>query len=412
VVTDLVAGILADLDGVACPGDDGRCAEVEAAYDPAGFSWPDASEAQTVLLVDEQAAPLAAMKYRSRVRGVFAVDGAGARVAARPTVRMPRYLDSALARLAGAGYVPVRDLAPLGERLAPVAADLERRYGAGHGTIPFQFLAESSPQATFVLLETPHLASTFREEFCAKDAPRFKARVAGVARAIRRGLIEAFGVDFVNYSAGQTIRSVRDDWASLCSGRLSERDAERLLRAYRPLYEAFFATPGVLGVQAGTDGSLGRSPLDCETVGLPHRLRAGYVLALDTRLDGRGVLESEGGDLEAGVPPAQREVEACLDILVNFGVKDVRPFPYNDTPFLLYDVLSLAAYPINFGHTSWAAPLALSRAIHERALHPEAAVAAVIDGVVPHACGDDGAGACKYQDPLRNAQIEARRLYP
>jgi hypothetical protein len=411
-VAPVVGGVLALLDGVDCPGSGAGCAEVEATYDPARFDWPQASAAQTILLVDEQAAPLAAMKYRSRVRGVFALDGEGALTPRRPSVRMPAYLDAVLERLAHAGYVPVRELEPLARRLAPASRDLETRYGAGHGTIPFQHLAESNPQATFVLLESPQLARIFRREFCAKDAPAFRARIATVSAAIRRDLLAAYGIDFVNWSAGQTPATVRDDWNALCQGVLRDRDADRLLRAYMPLYEAFFATPGVIGVQAGTDGSLGRSPLDCETAGLPLRVRAGYFLALDSRLGPDGRREDDGGDLDASVPPAQRAVEACLDVLVNFGVKDVRPFPYDEAPLLLYDVLSLSAYPINFGHTSWAAPLALSRLVHERALHPEVDVGDAVRGVVPRVCGPNGSDPCKYQDPLRNRQTEAQRLYP
>jgi hypothetical protein len=406
-----VGAVLADLDRyldeIDCEAGDLRCSPVTLSFEPTRSAAT--SGGQTILIIDRGIEPIALLKYRRRVKDMLQLDETGRLRRSEPTVRVPAYVDELFERLADRGFISAAKLQPLADRLEPVLREFEREHGGAHGKIPFQFLAEHNPRADFVVLSSPSFPDLFRREFCAGDADAFGARVAEAAADIREHAIRSHGVGYVNYSAGVTPQSIQADFSRLCGGYVRPRTVDRLVNAHLAFYEALFATPGVLGVQAGTDGQIGETPLDC-AVDLPRRIRAGYFLALDSRLGPDGQ-RGRGGDLDASIPAGQSAVKRCLDVLVNFGVKDRRPFPYNDTPYQIADAFGLSAYPINFGHTSWAAPLALSRLIHivESRLGgrlDDEAIATAKALLTPDQCQ----GPCQYQDPLLHHQLELFRL--
>ena len=382
-------------------------------FDPGQFSMrQDTGEA--ILIIDGfPALPPRAIRYKNRIKGYFRVDSQGTLGAVPFTWRAPVTLFHALSTFATPEFRPAEQLRALREPLASTYGFLDAG-NARHGSFVLSLLVEANPHQPLVLLDTLSLGRFAAEEFCdASGTPdsteRLRAKVAAVAVQLR-SLMQAQGVRFVNLSSGVTLESMRQDWNQYCEGpRPDDGGMREKLKAYSPIYEALFNTPGVFTAQAGIAASSPEdNPYDFPSAAFPNRLRVGYFTSLDSGLDEEGL--GPTSQLQ-GWPD-----RANVDVYVNTGVLPSRPFEYSRTPWLQVDGFGVDIQPITFPTTSWVAPLALSRFINLRYADfsgeemSDALIARILGRMVPPRCEELPGRSCVYQDPLRHGRTEAVRL--
>jgi hypothetical protein len=236
-----------------------------------------------------------------------------------------------------------------------------------------------------------------------------------------------YQISYVNAAFGYTVKTVFDIWSDSCTNSNLSRRADKtriandILEAQRPLYEALFESPGVLGVQAGaTNIGLDKIPLD--KLPFKNRVRVDAYGVLDSNLDATGKVISDA----MGYPslhPAQ--IIPYVDLFINFGYLDesTRYYSYNRSPYMLSALYGLNFRPVNFVITaSWSAAIGVSKAIYlKNSYFPHQPLSDDIivqlkQLLTPEGC-DDWYGnrghhttVCKLQDPLYHFQTEAHRL--
>lgn len=406
-ISDDVADLGRFLDEIHCP-DDPKCRDVTVTFDKNQFDRRRFGK-PTILILDSGHSFLATMKYRNRIKDVYQLNAQGKLVSATPKVVMPAYVDEFFNKLAAKPLNVGASWAPLAEKLSAPMAKLSDRYSAAHGDGPTQYIAENVPDAALVLADDIWSQKNNIDAFCQKDFVKLNQKQQELAQDLRDTVIRGNGVTFINYSGGHTEQVIRDMYQEQCQGSLGDQDIKKFLEIERVVYNILFTTPGVLAIQAGGSGE--KSSLDCDAAAFPHRIRAGYFNALRSGLNAKGELVERDNDFQESVSTNQRDQESCIDVSMNFGFKTRRPFPYNATPLLEYDVFSLASMPGTSGATSWAAPLATAwvAAIHKRMGSPDLSdnvIATIKNTMTPAGCRDlNPEGICKYQDPLLHKQL-------
>ncbi len=410
------------------------CARTSVQFSDGRFVAEKHDDNQTIMVLDFGMQFAATLRYRSRVRGYYEIDPqSGLLRASNPRFDdLPRWgvdllqgLDNFVYRYTDAGGAAKEmpafisagwlrtDLNPLlrGEK------NFAGTHGATHGMTVLGPLLEYNPRASFVLVEFPSLAQTFADSFCGKDYARLQQRIRDHAEAMRRDVMQVHGVDFINVSGGIWHESIRTAWRTAgCAGTLSDADVHRFLKAYLPWFEVLFETPGVLGVQAGA-GGMDEQNFWLDTLELRNRVRVGSFEAFDSGLPANGVV---GRQAPVAQPhPWQNGSRQWLDVFINAGYDDDDRRKLNSSPPLYADT----EYGTRLGgfghaHTSWLAPIALSRLIHLRmssmAGEPQndALIQRLKQALTPEGCSYEprDRGLCKLQDPAWHKQQEIFRL--
>lgn len=380
---------------------------------PADFAMANNSGEAVLIIDDIPEAPLAAIRYKNRIKGFYRYGAGGALSAASMQWRVPATLWSVLSRFASAEHVSAASLAEL-------SAPLQQMYGKtdifriSHGAMVFQLLADENPHQALVLLDGFDLALMAPEDYC--DAGGSAAARDRLLQTARRAadelgrIVRDNNVRFVNLSYGHTLDSVTAGWQARCRSPLPSTDVLReKLSAHGAMYATLFNTPGVLVAQAAIQASgPAEFPYDVPSAAYPNRLRVGYFATLDSGLDASG-----RGNYRAlnGWPAA-----ANADLFVNTGVLTQRPFPANATPQLQTDAFGTALAPVGAATTSWVTPLALSYLVHirnaefgARAMDNQL-IAEIFARAAPALCPDLPGGRCLYQDPALHGKLESVRL--
>lgn len=381
-------------------------------YSPGGFAMERSTD-EAILVVDQFAKlPLRAYRFRHRIAGYYRAGQSGV-VPATGGWRLPAVLAGALDRFAGPGHVPAQELDSLSATIADRYPGLELE-SAGHGSQVFSLLADTNPHQPLVLVDSIDLAGVARADYCDQSgSAAVQARLQAAAQGIADGLravIRDHHVRFVNFSAGHSVPVLADGWSQRCGTPVPSSEVLRAkLAAYGPIYATLFRTPGVVAAHAAAEiGQAADFPYDAPGSAWPNRLRVGYFTALESGLDASGA--GAYGKL------APWPGNGAADVYMNTGVLPQRPFQANRTPLLQVDAYGLGLVPITAPHTSWVAPLALSRLVNLRygqfggRAFDDTLVQDLLAAAVPQQCADLPQGRCRFQDPLLHGQVEAVRL--
>jgi len=243
---------------------------------------------------------------------------------------------------------------------------------------------------------------------------RLQQHIIEASVKFKAEVIDKHNIEYVNISAGDTLDTVRSDWMKYCKKELPNNMVlQALLGTLKPFYTVLLNSDSVFSFQAsGIDMTLDNNSLDIDKDFI-NRVLVGDFTTLDSKLPINGLIE----DLAPPSLLANRDnSKQWIDVFINFGIIEVRPFPYNNTPLMETDLLGLGSYPITSMQPSWASPVALSWAIHIKNTHfaDEALdnniIEQIKDKMTPELCsysnGDisDYYGKCKMQDPLLHRQ--------
>lgn len=408
------------LASLSCPA--AGCNTVSVSLSSRRFEPQHQRPDQTIAVLDDGGmAYLAVLPYRQRIKSYWQVNASGRFAEADPMVTVPDFVPALYDRLrqfhqpGGGGFVPASWLAALQTQLNKLAPGFTSPF-SGHGSVALRYLAEHNPQAELVVVQLPELLQLFSSEFCAGDVTALQQKVTAISQQFYQDVIIGQDVEWLNMSAGYDHRSLK---AALqrCPQAPEPAKHAALLAALQPFYQMLFASPKLLGVQAGVvNNNPAQFPLDQPL--LPHRIRAGFFNTglSSSQLDANGVPQ---GALPA-VPADQANSLDVLDVLVNFA-SDNREFPCQLPAYgyKLPSISGLAYGPLCDDQTSWAAPVVLSRLIQLRQSRfaeiawSDALISQLKSALTPALCSYPAAGAaktCKLQDPLLHRQHEVFRL--
>ncbi|WP_226993926.1 hypothetical protein [Myxococcus hansupus] len=297
VVANLIDSVKADILADTCflQQDVSHCSWGEFGFNPGRFSMAR-STGEAILIVDDfPSLPPRVMRYHNRIKGYYRVGQNGTVAAVPFSWRAPTTLFHALDAFALPDFVPAESLRPLSQPLR----DLFGFYDVGnigHGSFVLSLLIETNPHQPIVLMDLIRMHGYALEDLCdASGSPESLARLSSkshqVADELRR-VMALHNVRFVNLSAGETLLTLRQQWASSCGGHVPHDDILRAkLNAYTPVADALFNTPGVFAAQAAINASNPQDfPFDFPSPAFPNRMLVGYFTVLDSGLDesGRG----------------------------------------------------------------------------------------------------------------------------
>jgi hypothetical protein len=393
--------------------DPAACEWGEYPYEPAEFRM-EQNTGEAILIVDDfSKLPPLTIRYKNRIMGYFRADEEGTLAPVSFSWRAPKTLFHALSTFATPQFIPA-------EKLRALSAPLEKNFGfydaenIGHGSFVFSILVENNPHQPIVVLDHPRFSQFAPKEFCdvsgtEESIAKLRSKSERVAASLRQRMHE-LNVHFVNASIGETLTTMREHWEETCAEPLPDDALLRAkLEAYSPIMGALFNTPGVFTANAAIEASNATDyPFDALSRAYPNRLRVGYFADLDSGLDGQG---QRALAAFSGTPQQQN-----VDVYLNIGVKQQRPYPYNATPLLQVSGFGMDIFPITRATTSWVTPLALSHFIHARYAsfaHREMSnelIQDIKDHLVPESCPAQPENRCMYQDPLKHGQLEVVRL--
>ncbi|WP_394840304.1 hypothetical protein LVJ94_25805 [Pendulispora rubella] len=354
-------------------------------------------------------------RYRHRVRALLQLTATGVdRVSASWPI--PQSLATTLEDFSDPAFIPAAALQPIGE-------EIEKRFSpysvAHHGQIVSAMTVDLAPRNPIVFLDGngPEWSGIPMDRICREpNSPallsELTSRFKQTADAIRNAIAE-YNIKYVNVSSGVVIPSP-DKWATRCQTPAPSREVLRnLYETMRPLYRAYFGTPGVIATNAGYYNDPLTSPFDLPSADFPNRVRVGVIESVDS---GAG---PEGSEKITGINIAPRQSEA--DAFFVWGCETLRRC--NATPPMIVWPLGMGIEPLVnqqrpgfFGATSWVSPMALARVVnlretkHAGAEFNDSLVATLKDEFTPRACGPSGSALCQFQDPYRHGQFEFFRL--
>ena len=368
------------------------------------------STGEAILIVDDFGDGMfpQLLRYRNRLLGLYRVSGDG--VERREiSVHLPRQLGDALVSFAGPEFIPASALGAVGAAAGTAYGRVPLLF-LGHGGVVFSHLVELAPEQPLVLLELtgllgllPSLCDRVDEETLTAAAAHFTAVAASLRQLMRR-----HGVRFVNASFGDSAQTLTADWSHTCGRPAPNPEGLRqLLHLYDPVYDALFATEGVIAAQAAASlGDPADFPFDQRDARSRNRVRVGFISSRSSGLDelGRGALRS-AGQFPASVADA--------DVFVNWGCEPLAGC--GDLRYELAGGFGLASGPLPLMSTSYVTPLGLGRLINLRyAGHgaepmSDALIATLARELTPPFCGASGTEPCAYQDPIAHRQLEVYR---
>ncbi|SFD71936.1 hypothetical protein [Pseudoalteromonas denitrificans] len=400
---------------------------------------------QTILILDDGLEFSSTVRYRSRIKAAYEQMNDGFYHQAEqgdydPEFNLPllaintlREIDQFTDENSNETFIPalwLSQLKPEMERLYP-ASDNYSQY-LDHGKMPLLYLLEHNPKAELVIASAPDFFKQKHTLFCQPDKieedqqstnlVRLEQHIFEAADAFKTEVINGQNINYINYSGGYTLNTVKSDWNKFCKTNLpSNQTLKALLNTIRPFYDVLFNSEGVFAFQASdVNMTTTNNVLDIDK-NYKNRMLVGDFTILDSELP------EDGAFSYWKRPPEllynRNNSKRWIDIFINFGIIEVRPFPYNETPLMNTHPLGLNSLPISSMQPSWAAPVALSRAIHlkntifiDKGLTNDLIIE-MKNKMTPNNCSYQGwsyyrdyNGTCKLQDPLLHRQHEVYRL--
>ncbi|WDE10549.1 hypothetical protein [Thalassomonas haliotis] len=433
---------LADINCTDEATENELCQRVTIKFSDGEFDASKADDKQTILILDTALEFPAVLRYRSRMKAALTqmddgyyhqndINGYD------PSIEAPEVARDILQELDGftdeenqSRFIPAKWLNSLYTVFQQVyPSSLYQQY-LGHGNTPLLYLLEHNPEAEFVVGPVPDFFGKRTDLFCypeqieagesQNNLQRLAALIVEVSVDFKQSMIDGLAIDYINFSAGHTLESVQESWQAHCAGSLPDSGIQAaLLETLRPFYQVLFDSDNVFAFQAtGVNMNVTNNPLDIES-SFKNRLLVGDFTTLDSQLPLDGQLSNQQAP---ELLESRNNSKQWIDIFVNFGIKTIRPFPYNETPLMETDPLGLDSYPITSMQPSWAAPVALSRAIHiKNSVFPDAVldnlvIEDIVDKMTPKTCDysnwqfEEYDNKCKMQDPLLWRQHEVYRL--
>jgi hypothetical protein len=448
-VNDWIAAKKTELSNFDCNSvteyDEGNCATVTVKFSDGQFVGEKTNSNQTILIIDTNLEFPSVLRYRSRIKAAYTQNDDGIykkndSMGYEPSFDVPSFVSTTLQQIDNftddnnnPTFVPAlwfRELYLTFDNKYPYYNYAQYN---GHGVTPLTYLLEHNPQAELVIASPPAFFSKKSEWFCnpehndisgVNNLTKLEDFINEASQDFKENVIDVSagqGINYVNYSGGFTIDTVKAQWTKTCGTYLPDDTViTALLKSMRPFYDVLFNSDGVMGFQAtGVNMTEANNALDIDTSFKNRVLVGDYT----TGAQDSGLLED--GYLR-GWPPAlvssRNNSKKWIDVFVNFGVETRRPFPNNATPVMQTDIFGLDSFPITSMTPSWAAPVALSRAVHLRNTNmysgdkPNDIINNIKLDMAPDICrywnwrNNDYHGKCKMQDPLRHRQHEVYRL--
>ncbi|WP_143085164.1 Ig-like domain-containing protein [Pseudoalteromonas denitrificans] len=442
-IADTIANINEQaIDCVTYP-EQPQCELVLVKFSDGQFDATKMDPMQTILILDEGFEFSATVRYRSRVKAAFTQLDSGFYQQAEqgsydPQYNLPKIIKETLQQIDQFSDKDNKKVFIPAAWLAQLKPDIERLYPAqdnytqylDHGKMPFLYLLEHNPKAELVIAPIPDFYKQKTELFCQPEIiemdqtesnlVRLRQYIATIADKFKADIINDQSIDYINYSAGHTLNTVKSRWTKYCKKDLpNEETLQALLGALRPFYEILMNSDNVFSLQSSQiNMTMTNNALDIDK-SYHNRLLIGDFTTLDSKLTLNGIVENEA-------PPelyANRDnSKQWIDLFINFGIIETRPFPFNDTPVMNTHPLGLNYLPISNMQPSWATPVALSWAINIKNTHfvDEPLDNNIIEQIkakmTPELCSysnwdiADYYGKCKMQDPLLHRQHEVYRL--
>jgi len=414
----LVEQSLQELAGLDCSTEQAtspQCEKVKLRFSDGEYQAQKSADDQTVLFIDNGAEFMASITRRSRVKAMFHAS-AGQLLPYDPEIELPRYQLTMLQRFDQlTEFVHAGWLEPLAARMRVIGGD---EAIVGHGMIPFSILSAQLPQASFVYLSIPKILDSRPDLLCALDFNALRDHSAQLAEQVKSDIIEAYGIDYISWSGGDSTSVISSQWGQQCSGQPQPSLAElrELENSLRPYYDVLFNSPGILAVQsAGVNVSEDTHVLDSDA-SFSNRIRVGYYQTLDSNLPIDGVIAAEQPPL---LPNGMQNSRPYIDVFINFGFTGTgQNSPYNASPVMQTDAWGMSYFPMNHATTSWIAPVALLWAIMIKNtdfpdhIMDDEMIAQIKARITPAGCDyhvEDN-GDCKVQDPAWYKQHELARL--
>ncbi|KZN48436.1 Ig-like domain-containing protein [Pseudoalteromonas luteoviolacea] len=417
-------------NNIACLSDDTPeyCDLVEVKFSDGEFDQSKADPKQTILILEDEGVHFSStLRYRSRIKSLFYVDEQGFYQQASsqsfdPTYLVPKIVHDTLKQVdqftdnsGKASFIPAAWF------IDEFHQALYKSYESPdvkHGLRPLHYLLEHNPHAELIVGPYPKLYSSRYDLYCnptEANIKLLKSHTQQIAEQFKQTVLQDLDVEYINFSAGTTIqRTLVDDWGKNCEGpKPSDEVLARLYDTIRPFYDAMFNTEGVMGFQAGTTNMTEyNNALDIDK-SFENRSLIAYFESLNSQLPVNGQLH--------GIAPTPRSQftnndRQWIDLFINSGVIDERPFPYNDTPVMLTSQFGLSYLPMIGPQPSWFSPVALSWAIHiKETQFPDKAldnsvIKEIQNIMTPKLCTYTNweisryDGRCKMQDPMLHRQ--------
>lgn len=372
----------------------------------------DDGSPETVMLVDQlPRLPYSAYRYQNRIAGYYRWTDDGELDETPLAFEAPVLMRELLTRLQSSAFVPAETY----QDWAPLLLDKyawHDRASLLHGSFTFEILVEHLPHHALVLVNVPSFdigCDVLRDDAAREHARQQYVHVGEQLRMVMR----RHNVRYVNYSAGQDLPNLKENWRHVgCPGEMPTDDAFReFLELMHPYYDALFGTSGALTTHAAAPRTYRAedSPYDRPEPRFMNRTRVGVFSAPESGLDALGKA--------ASYPFEPKPPVGWADIYVNSGVIGLRGQVLAPMPLLKADSLGTDVAPVTpGGATSWAAPLALAYAVslresrHAGETFDDALIATLFEEMTPRACDSLPEGKCIFQDPLHNALVEDLRL--
>ncbi len=422
------------LSDINCDTDENTCSVVTVEYDQSSFNEDKTSADQTILVLDTSLDFIATVRYRSRIKAMFRLEE-GQYTEYAPSYEIPEFVHSLLSDIDSFSdssndykFIPAAELTSVYDALTPIYEYESYSEYVGHGQIPLSYLLEHNPYSELVLADPPLFYSHYQDWFCdptPENISLLTQAISNAAMQFQIEIIEEQEIEYVNYSGGISLATINSQWQSICNSDLPEVDVQiQLLNTMHPFFDMLFNNSGVWVFQASDINMTEQNnPFDLD---IENEFENRLLVADFTTGEQNSDIPQNGiMSYESSLPYIEKYQESYehIDYFLNFGIESSRPFPYNDTPVMETGILGLTYDPITSIQPSWAAPVALSRAIHlkntefpDQILTNEL-IQQIWDLMTPsstESCRFDFQSEsmvlCKIQDPLKHRQHELFRL--
>lgn len=292
------------------------------------------SEGYRVLIIDDSAMALAAYtRYRSRVLANYIEDFRGEIIEDNRKIEIPLAANQILTDILNNekyGFIPAEKLNTNQDEFNnSFASELSQKQfideSSGHSTSIFNFIANNSPQAQFVLIHKK--PSNFEKIVCDNKASDEEKKSNLNNYFIKKSgkiieIAKDFHINFISLSEG-----ISHDSLSKLNCNLSDDFMKEINKIY---YEDFLETivhsNDVILFQANVNANEyinridERYYSDCKL--LQNRIRVGVVNSLNASIPDYG-LNERNSNIVSG---KNKNSEQCTDVYINIAVETIRPF--------------------------------------------------------------------------------------
>jgi len=317
-----------------------------------------------VLMYENGLKNLAFVRYKSRVLDYLEANSSGKLSTTQKTIQIPKALNTIWSSILDDSNPMLTSMT-----LGSLATKFKTAFSkstifAGHGTPIFTKIADSIPEAEFVIVESEEKDEA--QHLCdAASGSNPKALTTFVSN-LAQSLIEEIKdqrIDYVNLSMGHTVQALKAQANQFCPElALSTEQLHAALQIWlQHFYIPLSSLDGVVLVQAATQSVRPLAPFDSEyaadCIDLPNRLRVGSFSPpadLEIAKDGTNdfnLLESA----EANALP-------CTDLYIagpDDAIDRASTPPERYQKYASFTATTFGCGPLWPTYPSWAAPIAV-----------------------------------------------------